>query len=533
MKKTIFWFCTLISVLSTITFFPLKTRAATLEVCPACTYTTIAAAIATAGNNDIINVAAGTYNENIIITSIDNLTIQGTGKETTILMGDASPGSVGLNVITSSNFKLDGFGITNYESSLYLDGGSAEISNNRFYNNTADIDSAVVIIDKTSTNFHDNIIENNTGNYFGLASLMVSGTTNIHHNQFINNSAGILALGPINIYQNQLTANSMAGIIGFAVSGSINNNSITSVAGGFYEGFGGGMFFIASEVEIFNNHIEENNGFFGTGIALVDLFEPVGQNIIPQIYNNYIANNTGVGGGAGILLVENSTPIFNNTIVNNSATGGTIPPTPSPGPQSNDAKIRGRLSFSSNFPEIKERIDQIKITNEPKIFSAKDKLAKITDEGPSLGGGILIANQTTAGPNIYNNIIWGNTDDIYDIYNNSNITYSDIGENISGIGNIYSNPKLNGLYLNQDSPAIDAGTRNGAPETDILGGARPQNSGVDMGAYEIGPLLPLSGAKNTLKSDSSSPKPNYLLIIILAAPLSTIYFALKKFSKKN
>ncbi len=531
MKKTFFGFCALILSLSTITFFPLKTRAATLDVCPACAYTTIQTAVAAASNGDTINVAAGTYNEEVVITSIDNLTLQGAGEETAILAGDASPGSVGLNVVTSSNFKLDGFGITNYEAGLYLEDGSAEISNNRFYNNDTEIDAAAVIIDETSTNFHDNIVENNSGDYFGLASLMVSGTTNIHHNQFSRNTAGILALGPINVYQNQITSNSMAGIIGFEASGSIYNNSITSGTGGYYEGFGGGIFLLGSDVEIFNNRIEENNGYFGTGIALIDSFELMRQNIIPQIYNNYIANNTGVGGGAGVLLVENSTPIFNNTIVNNSATGGTLPPTPSPGLQSTDAKIRSQLSFSSNFPGIKERVDQVKAADEPKIFAAGNKLRLATDNGDEMGGGILIANEDAAGPNIYNNIIWGNTDDIYDIYSNSRITYSDIGENIAGQGNIHGDPRLTGLYLNQDSPAIDAGTRNGAPTTDILGGARPQNGGVDMGAYELVPILPLSGVLDPAKTNSSSPRPNYLLIIILTVPLPAIYFLLKKLLK--
>lgn len=530
MRKVFFGFCALILSLSIISFYPAKTDAATLEVCPACAYTTISSAVAAAANGDTINVAAGTYNEEVVITSIDNLTLQGAGKEAAILTGDGGPGSLGLNIVTSSNFKLDGFGITNYEAGLHLEDGSAEISNNLFYNNATEIGAAAVIIDETSTNFHDNIIENNSGDYFGLASLMVSGTTNIHHNQFSRNTAGILALGPINIYQNQITSNSMAGIIGFEAAGSIYNNSIASGTGGYYEGFGGGIFLLASEVKIFNNRIEENNGYFGTGIALIDSFELMEQSIIPQIYNNYIANNTGVGGGAGILLAENSTPIYNNTIVNNSATGGIMPPTPSPAPQT--TKIKGQLSFSSNFPRVKEKIDQIKIANEPRIFAAKNKLSKITNGDPEMGGGILIANETAAGPNIYNNIIWGNTDDIYDIYGNSSITYSDIGENISGAGNIHGDPRLTGLYLNQDSPAIDAGTRNGAPTTDILGGARPQNSGIDMGAYELVPILPLSGVLNSTKTNSSSPKPNYLLIIILTAPLPVIYFS-RKFLKRD
>lgn len=40
------------------------------------------------------------------------------------------------------------------------------------------------------------------------------------------------------------------------------------------------------------------------------------------------------------------------------------------------------------------------------------------------------------------------------------------------------------LHLRADSPAIDAGSETGAPATDAEGVARPQGSGVDVGAYE-------------------------------------------------
>ena len=39
------------------------------------------------------------------------------------------------------------------------------------------------------------------------------------------------------------------------------------------------------------------------------------------------------------------------------------------------------------------------------------------------------------------------------------------------------------------SPAVDAGTLLGAPASDQRGVARPQGAGVDIGAYELRPLV--------------------------------------------
>lgn len=42
-----------------------------------------------------------------------------------------------------------------------------------------------------------------------------------------------------------------------------------------------------------------------------------------------------------------------------------------------------------------------------------------------------------------------------------------------------------------ESPAIDFGTADGAPPFDQRGARRPSGSGVDMGAYEVGPIAPI------------------------------------------
>ena len=102
-------------------------------------------------------------------------------------------------------------------------------------------------------------------------------------------------------------------------------------------------------------------------------------------------------------------------------------------------------------------------------------------------------------PAVTNCILWGDSatirgaeidNDIYPLPPcTPNMTYSCIEGGYEGEGNIADGPLFvdaaNGDYsLQSGSPCIDTGTPDGAPETDILGVARPQGSGYDMGAHE-------------------------------------------------
>jgi hypothetical protein len=76
-----------------------------------------------------------------------------------------------------------------------------------------------------------------------------------------------------------------------------------------------------------------------------------------------------------------------------------------------------------------------------------------------------------------------------------NYESSQVGE--IGTGNRYGDPMfahpafgIDGDYhLLPGSPAIDNGTSNGAPQTDIEGNSRPYGAGFDMGPYEMHPSV--------------------------------------------
>ena len=75
-------------------------------------FATITKAITTAVAGDTISVAAGTYNENVVISKA--LTIQGAGLASTFINGKNTGANVAaVDITVSGNVKLDGFTITN------------------------------------------------------------------------------------------------------------------------------------------------------------------------------------------------------------------------------------------------------------------------------------------------------------------------------------------------------------------------------------------------------------------------------------
>ncbi|HON49780.1 MAG TPA: choice-of-anchor Q domain-containing protein [Candidatus Sumerlaeota bacterium] len=103
------------------------------------------------------------------------------------------------------------------------------------------------------------------------------------------------------------------------------------------------------------------------------------------------------------------------------------------------------------------------------------------------GGGIYNDSST-----VINCIVWGNNTDIKVI--SGEVKYSCFSDGTTGEGNIAVDPmfvNVSGddptkwdLRLQPNSPCIDAGTSEGAPDYDILGVKRPKGAGFDMGAYE-------------------------------------------------
>jgi len=131
------------------------------------------------------------------------------------------------------------------------------------------------------------------------------------------------------------------------------------------------------------------------------------------------------------------------------------------------------------------------------------------------GDGGAIYNTETSSPTITNSILWGNMaengPEIFNVEGASPIvTYSNVQGGYPGDGNLDVEPLFVNvtdpdpqnwdLHLRFDSPCIDVGISEGAPDSDIDGDARPYGSGIDMGADEC--LL-------TVIIDNSDPEPGF------------------------
>lgn len=106
-------------------------------------------------------------------------------------------------------------------------------------------------------------------------------------------------------------------------------------------------------------------------------------------------------------------------------------------------------------------------------------------------GGASVFFNNGADTNVLNSILWYNTDPVFTnvLGSNTLVRWSNIGGGDSGPNNIALEPMFtdrpnNDYSLLPQSPNIDAGTKNGAPKTDINGIPRPQGPGIDLGAYE-------------------------------------------------
>jgi len=280
-------------------------------------YATIQSAIDAATPGDTINVAAGTYPENVNINKA--VTLTGENKDTTIIDGS---GSGVVVAISASNAAMSGFTVTNSGSGgtdagvLFYNVSGSTVSGNIISNNNA---SGIGVIMGSGNFITANTVETNAA--YGVVIVASTGNT-IDLNTISGNGLDAIALA---------NAGEIGGDVAVGSTGNfIKGNTISSNRDGIFLG-----------ENCDNNQITEGNLISGVTSIGISLWRSGGHTITDNGINttltgirllgssdNTINLNAVVANGTGI-IVDPSWQVgvwyesLNNTISGNNISGNT------------------------------------------------------------------------------------------------------------------------------------------------------------------------------------------------------------------
>ena len=309
-------------------------QAATLQVGPGQTYSTIQAAVNAANNDDVIQVHDGTYRENVIVN----------GKYVTLRGNVTTPANVVIQAATVNNATLQLWGMATANRTVVegftITGGSSQSGQ-----------GGGITVHSASPELRNLVVTGNNApqGYGGGMSIDLNSNPFIHDCVISNNrardgGAGIFAITGSNpvIVDNQITGNTTTGasIPGGGSSGggiylesqpgqpSVKINAVivgNTITGNAAQFAGGGISLRTGVNAIIEgNTINGNTATYGGGIHA----ETEGGAV--TVDGNTISGNTanlggsgsGYGGGISIYSSSQMTIVRNTISANTSATGG-------------------------------------------------------------------------------------------------------------------------------------------------------------------------------------------------------------------
>ncbi len=274
---------------------------------------TINAAVGLASSGDTINLAAGTYSENVVISG-KALSFVGASYATTIIDGNSSgrviatDSAIDLTEITLRNGFGGGHGGGLYATAPVTLTNVAVLSSTAINNGGGVYSSQSVAV--TNGRFENNSAQQGGGVYAG-AALAITGT------EFINNTAeswggGARAEGPAELAGGWFEGNSADSGAGlYAASGvtAVSTTFVSNVA----QDFGGGAY-VAGTATFAGAAFTNNQGNSGGG-----LFTDAPATVESVSFRG----NTGVGGGGGAYFNAPVT-LTNSNFYTNVTGSGTV-----------------------------------------------------------------------------------------------------------------------------------------------------------------------------------------------------------------
>ncbi len=261
-----------------------------MPVCP-----TIQAAVNASANNDVINVLAGTFRENVVVDK--SVTISGTTQASTIVQPALSAPAPCVNSslcggMASNVFLIQANNVT--IQNLTVDGDNPTLVSGIVFGG-ADIDARNGIISNFLLGFFSGLtVHDVTVRNIFLRGIQVADHTNfnVHHNTVQNVQAHASSVAIFNFSGNGVLANNTVSDCGDALNANHStgtqflNNTVTNCGTGVHTSNAGDT--AGSVADVIQGNIVSNSSPPGSGDGVgISAFSPV---LPPLISNNTITN---------------------------------------------------------------------------------------------------------------------------------------------------------------------------------------------------------------------------------------------------